>query len=107
MTFKPGTMTIDPSSMPQRLDEINSQLFSLYGEYATVSDAQLRAKDSAYWSAAENSHNARDAAARHAALDFTSDLINIESQIKQLEEERDHLRFLIKQVYDFNREVEV
>lgn len=74
-----------------RLFTVTENLIALFGECAVVQQGEMEAKSNTWTSTQQESITARDRWATHAALNFTTELVDIRLSISALEAERDFL----------------
>lgn len=87
---------MDRTQCAVRLNQIQAELSGLYRELGEIRKAERQGWSDAYRGSAETSASGRDSEARMNVTSLKVDSIHIESQVKTLEGERDHLRFVVK-----------
>lgn len=83
-------------SLFSRMEDISVELRGLYIEEAQMHSAERQAKVQAWAGSQATSVNQRDREADSYAIQHTSDLLEMRGGIKALEEERDHIQFVIQ-----------
>lgn len=94
---------VKPVTRAQALDRlfsITEQLVTLFGECAVVQQSEMEAKSNTWVSTNQESITARDRWATHAALNFTTELVDIRLSISSLEAERDYLKQYLQYAAD-------
>lgn len=89
---------LDPrvAAHARRLKLINADLVQLHGESATLLRAEREAFVRGWEGSTETSVSGREAVARIGGSGYKIERIPVEGQIIALQEERDHIRFVIK-----------
>ncbi len=78
-----------------RLDEVSRQLRALYLDHSATLIAEKQQKAALYTQSEARSHGEREGIASAGAINYSTETLTLMGAIKALEEERDHLRFLI------------
>lgn len=79
-----------------RLDIVSKELRGLYIDHSQLVIAEHQAKAAAYMNSRETSASGRASDATHFSVDQSVEVLEIWGRIRALEEERDHLRFVIQ-----------